>query len=390
MDELTEIADRLYAGPADAFTDARNAAAKEIKDKALAAQVKKLKKPSVAAWSMNLLVRRESAQIDSVLELAESAPRGRGGPRRRRAAGADPAAAPAHHGPRVHGALARPRRRRTADRPRSSSRWRGCSTRRCSTRWRRRPCAPGRVLTAFTSTGVSELDVASVVALPDALDVQAVPVDGPAEDETRRRRSRSGCTPYLMTERSWPEPRTRSRRRPVTSPRRRRTWPRSTSSIESLNARRLQLQGEADELRRKLAAIEDDVDQVDDELEEAEEARETAHSILEEAQTCARDGREGARTPAQVPPRVASMSENTAVAYPTHAELLLRYLQRERDNLIGTLDGLSEYDVRRPMTPTGTSLLGLVKHVATVEIGYLGECVGRPWPEPIPWDNDEA
>ena len=81
------------------------------------------------------------------------------------------------------------------------------------------------------------------------------------------------------------------------------------------------------------------------------------------------------------------MSENTAVAYPTHSELLLRYLQRERDNLIGTLDGLSEYDARRPMTPTGTSLLGLVKHVATVEIGYLGECVGRPWPEHIPWQR---
>ena len=42
------------------------------------------------------------------------------------------------------------------------------------------------------------------------------------------------------------------------------------------------------------------------------------------------------------------------------------------------------------MTPTGTSLLGLVKHVATVEIGYLGACVGRPWPEPIPWANDEG
>ena len=84
------------------------------------------------------------------------------------------------------------------------------------------------------------------------------------------------------------------------------------------------------------------------------------------------------------------MSENTAIAYPTNSELLLRYLQRERDNLVGTLDGLSEYDARRPMTPTGTSLLGLVKHVATVEIGYLGECVGRPWPEPIPWANDEA
>jgi hypothetical protein len=84
------------------------------------------------------------------------------------------------------------------------------------------------------------------------------------------------------------------------------------------------------------------------------------------------------------------MSENTAVAYPTHLELLLRYLQRERDSLVGTLDGLDEYDACRPMTPSGTSLLGVVKHVATVEIGYLGESVGRPWPEPIPWATDEG
>jgi uncharacterized damage-inducible protein DinB len=84
------------------------------------------------------------------------------------------------------------------------------------------------------------------------------------------------------------------------------------------------------------------------------------------------------------------MSEDSPVAHPMHAELLLRYLQRERENLVGTLDGLSEYDARRPMTPTGTSLLGVVKHVATVEIGYLGECVGRPWPEPIPWADDEG
>jgi uncharacterized damage-inducible protein DinB len=77
-------------------------------------------------------------------------------------------------------------------------------------------------------------------------------------------------------------------------------------------------------------------------------------------------------------------------AHPTHTDLLLRYLQRERENLINTLDGLSDYDVRRPMTPSGTSLLGLVKHVATVEIGYFGDCVGRAFPEPIPWENEEA
>jgi Protein of unknown function (DUF664) len=58
-------------------------------------------------------------------------------------------------------------------------------------------------------------------------------------------------------------------------------------------------------------------------------------------------------------------------------ETLHHYLRVRRDNLLGKLAGLSEYDVRRPLTPTGTNLLGLVKHVASVELGYLGE-VFRP------------
>src|ERR1700712_4908487 len=51
------------------------------------------------------------------------------------------------------------------------------------------------------------------------------------------------------------------------------------------------------------------------------------------------------------------------------------------------LDGLSEYDVRRPLTHTGTNLLGLVKHLATWEARYFGEVFDRPFPEPLPrWD----
>jgi hypothetical protein len=67
---------------------------------------------------------------------------------------------------------------------------------------------------------------------------------------------------------------------------------------------------------------------------------------------------------------------------------LRHYLQQSRDALLRALDGLAEYDVRRPLTPTGTNLLGLVKHVAGVEAGYLGDCVGRPVPVPIPWNED--
>jgi uncharacterized damage-inducible protein DinB len=69
---------------------------------------------------------------------------------------------------------------------------------------------------------------------------------------------------------------------------------------------------------------------------------------------------------------------------------LQRYLQAARDALLWKLDGAAEYDIRRPMTPTGTNLLGLVKHVASVEAGYLGDCFGRPFPEPLPWFDEDA
>ena len=282
MDELTEIADRLYAGPADGFTDARNAAAREVDDKALAAQVKKLKKPSVAAWSVNLLVRRESAQIDSVLELADS-------PR---------AAAEALDGDELR-ALTRQRRQLTtalASTARSLAREAGVRLTGAVVEQvegmlnaamidpvAAQAVRTGRVLTAFTSTGVSELDVAEVIAVPDALDVQAVPVHGPVEDEGGDEETTAGLhvVPDDGARLAGAEDALEEAAGQVAAAE--KDVAEVDGSIESLTARRLQLQGEADELRRKIAAIEDDVDQVDDELEEAEEARETANLVLEEA-----------------------------------------------------------------------------------------------------------
>ncbi len=69
---------------------------------------------------------------------------------------------------------------------------------------------------------------------------------------------------------------------------------------------------------------------------------------------------------------------------------LRRYLQSAREALVWKLQGLSEHEVRRPMTPTASNLLGLVKHVASVEAGYLGETFGRPFPEPLPWFDEGA
>lgn len=64
---------------------------------------------------------------------------------------------------------------------------------------------------------------------------------------------------------------------------------------------------------------------------------------------------------------------------------LVRYLGIVREALIWKLDGLSEYDVRRPLVPTGTNLLGLVKHLAAVEQGYFDFTFGRPFADQPAW-----
>jgi len=69
---------------------------------------------------------------------------------------------------------------------------------------------------------------------------------------------------------------------------------------------------------------------------------------------------------------------------------LHRYLQEGRDALLWKLEGLTERDVRRPLTATGTNLLGLVKHLAGVEAGYFGEVFGRDFPEALAWAQDDA
>ena len=68
---------------------------------------------------------------------------------------------------------------------------------------------------------------------------------------------------------------------------------------------------------------------------------------------------------------------------------LRHYLQDNRDALLWKLDGLGERDLRLPRTPTGTNLIGIVKHMVNVEIGYFGDTFGRAWSTPeeqIPWE----
>src|SRR4051794_24306198 len=172
--QLLEVADRLYAEPLPDFTSGRDAAAKEIgsgdgADKALAARVKALKKPSIAAWALNVLVRRESAQIDQVLEVGESLR----------------AAAESMSGEDLR-ALTRQRRQLTnalAGTARDLAREQdvrltsavidqveGMLTAAMLDPVAARVVRSGLVITAFTSTGISELDVQAVCAVPEAVD----------------------------------------------------------------------------------------------------------------------------------------------------------------------------------------------------------------------------
>ena len=71
-------------------------------------------------------------------------------------------------------------------------------------------------------------------------------------------------------------------------------------------------------------------------------------------------------------------------------QTLRDYLQEARDALMWKLEGLGEYDVRRPLTPTGTNLLGLVKHLTGTELEYFGVLWDRPPAVPVPWADDET
>ncbi|MFB8227409.1 DinB family protein [Cellulosimicrobium sp. NPDC055967] len=83
------------------------------------------------------------------------------------------------------------------------------------------------------------------------------------------------------------------------------------------------------------------------------------------------------------------MSTPTAPDHDPKATLQ-RYLSRERDALLAKAEGLSEYDVRRPLTRTGTNVLGLVKHVGSVQLGYLHEAFGGTHDLELPWFADGA
>ena len=71
-------------------------------------------------------------------------------------------------------------------------------------------------------------------------------------------------------------------------------------------------------------------------------------------------------------------------------ETAWRYLRTQRDAVRWKVAGLPEHELRLPRTPTGTNLLGLVKHLAACEVEYFAGCLGRTFPDPPACLADDA
>lgn len=275
---LLEIADELYGLDLGDFTPTRDARAKELKGTDLAAPVKALRKPSTAAWVINLLVRHETEQVDQVL-----------------AVGAALREAQAAMSGEELRALTRQRRQLTAavtTQARAVARERGLKVTAAvadqveatlTAAMVDEGCAAavrsGLLVTALAATGVDEVDLAGAVAVPDALGFRAT--------------ARPAAEPARPDLHVVPDPDAGAKARAAAEDLLEQAeealagaqgeYDDAAAAYSDLEARSLQLQSEMDELRGRLAELESQAEEVDDELEEAEEARGEAEDALSEA-----------------------------------------------------------------------------------------------------------
>jgi hypothetical protein len=268
-DPLLELADGLYALPLGDFTPARDALVKEHKDdKELAARIKALRKPSLAAWVVNLLVRRDAAQVDQVLQVGTAL--------REAQANLD--------GEELR-ALTRQRRQLTAavtTQARGLAREEGVKvtpavadqveatlTAAMVDEGAARAVRSGLLVAALVATGVGEVDVAPALAAPEALGFEAAPREA---EPVPRPELRVVPDPEADTKalRAAEERLAAARREHEAA---REASAASAAEVEQLQARSLQLQAEVDELRGRIAQLEADMEENDDELADAEDVQ---------------------------------------------------------------------------------------------------------------------
>lgn len=293
-DPLLEIADDLYALPLADFTPARDALAKEHKaDKALAAGIKGLRKASLPAWVVNLLVRRDPDQVDQVLavgaalrEAQESldAAQLREFTKQRRQLTATVTTSARR--------LAREEGVRTTQAV--ADQVEATLTAAMLEADAARAVRSGLLVTALAATGLGDLDLSGAVAVPDALGFTATARPATAPHPTERPQLRVVPDPDAEAKaRAAADERLADARQDLAAAEKEQRGARR--AVERLQARTLQVQSEIDELRSRLADLEGTLEEVDDDLSEAEAAQEEAAEAVAEARAAvdrAKDARD--------------------------------------------------------------------------------------------------
>jgi len=277
-DDLLSIADELYVLDLGDFTPARDAKVKELKGTDLAPRVKALKKPSLAAWVVNLLVRHETEQVEQVLTVgaalreAQASMSGdelRALTRQRRqltaAVTTRARGLSREHGQKVTDAVAEQVEATLT----ASMVDEGCAT----------AVRSGLLVAALSATGVDAVELDKAVALPEALGFAApareavVPakpdlhvVPDPDRDEKARAVAQEALDGAEETLAEATE-----------------SLGTAATALAELEARSMQLQAEIDELKRRIAELEETADEVDDAIGDAEDARDEAQEAVAEA-----------------------------------------------------------------------------------------------------------
>jgi vacuolar-type H+-ATPase subunit I/STV1 len=285
-DRLLEMADGLYALVPSRFTAARDALVREHRaDRELVARVKVLRKPSVAAWAVNLLVRREAEQVDQVLTVGEAlraAQEGLDAVRLRELTHQRRALTSAVTG-RAR-SLAADEGQRLSDAV--AGQVEATLTAAMLDERAAQAVRSGLLVQALAATGVGDVDVGSALAVPEAVGFVATPRQGSAPgspdlqvvpDPDADEKARDAAMAALAAAEEALAARERERAE-------------AERRVQDLEARSLQVQSEIEELKRQLADRERMLEEVDEELGDAEDERDDARSAVTAAQRD-RDGR---------------------------------------------------------------------------------------------------
>ena len=282
-DDLLDIADELYGLPLADFTPARDAKAKELKGTDLAAPVKALKKPTMAAWVVNMLVRHETEQVDQVLAVGAALRDAAQSLDGKELARAHQAAASAdrgrHHPGSRGGRVARHQGHPGGRRPGRVDPDGGHARPRLCPGAAQRP--PGHAPDEHGPRGVRGrcgrrpargaglrrvLGTTPVPSNPSARpDLKVVP--DPDAEAKKLAAAQAAMEAAEAVEESA-----------------RATYDEAERAVTELEARSLQVQGEIEERRRQIAELEETAEEVEEELDEAEDARTEARTSLRKAE----------------------------------------------------------------------------------------------------------